>query len=187
MNRQPNLSHPQLELRPATAADWPALYDVASDPGIWAGHPASDRWREPVFRAFFDDGLASGGMLIASDPYNGAIIGSSRYDFSRAEGDEVEIGWTFLARSHWGGRSNHVMKALMIGHALASVGQVMLMIGVTNIRSRTAAMRIGAQLTGRTQTAQLSTGPVAHVLYTIDRAGFADGPLASLWAERNAG
>ncbi len=184
MDRQPRLSHPQLSLRPAAAADWPALFAAASDPGIWAGHPASDRWREPVFRAFFDDGLNSGGMLVAQDPATGAIIGSSRYDFNRAEPGEVEIGWTFLARSHWGGRSNHVMKALMIGHALNSVSQIMLMIGDTNIRSRTAATRIGAVLTNRTQTAQLSTGPVLHVIYTLDRAGFAAGPLAALWAER---
>lgn len=188
MHRQPSLCHPLLRLDPATAQDWPALFAVASDPAIWAGHPANDRWQEPVFAAFFADGLASGGMLLARDAATGAVIGSSRYDFSRAEPGEVEIGWTFLARSHWGGRFNHVMKALMVGHALAAmpdpVGQVMLMIGETNIRSRTAATRIGARLTTRTHTANLSTGAVAHVIYTIDRAGFASGPLAPLWAQR---
>jgi N-acetyltransferase len=96
----------------------------------------------------------------------------------------VEIGWTFLARSHWGGGTNHAMKALMVGHALAAQDRVMFMIGDTNIRSRTAIERVGAQLTNRTQTAQLSSGPVLHVIYTIDHAGFAAGPLAALWAER---
>jgi N-acetyltransferase len=182
-DRQPRLAHPELVLRPTSAADWPALFAVAGDPGIWAGHPAHDRWREPVFRAFFDDGLASGGMLVAQAP-DGSIIGSSRYDCSRAAADEVEVGWTFLARSHWGGTSNHIMKALMVGHALQSLGRVMFMIGETNIRSRTAISRIGAQLDPRQSRVELSTGPVTHLFYTIDSAGFAAGPLAPLWEQR---
>jgi aromatic-amino-acid transaminase len=40
-------------LRPLRPADWAALYAVASDPEIWARHPSHDRWREPVFRAFY--------------------------------------------------------------------------------------------------------------------------------------
>lgn len=188
LDRQPRLAHPALSLRPATANDWPALFAAASDPGIWEGHPAHDRWQEPLFQAFFDDGLASGGMLVAQEPDNGfeggAIIGSSRFDFSRAEPGEVEIGWTFLVRRHWGSNSNHVMKALMVGHALETVERVIFLIGETNIRSRTAVTRIGAVLTGRQMTAQLSTGPVTHVTYAIDRINFAAGPLAQLWAAR---
>ena len=187
LDRQPTLAHPQLLLRPAVAADWPALFAAGNDPGIWEGHPAHDRWQEPVFRAFFDDGLASGGMMIAAEPASGAIIGSSRFDFSRAEPGEVEIGWTFLVRSHWGSTSNHVMKALMVGHALETMDQVILLIGETNIRSRTAVTRIGALLTGRQMIAQLSTGPVTHLYYAIDRAGFAAGPLAPHWAARLRG
>ena len=184
LNRQPALAHPRLTLRPATPADWPALAAAASDPGIWAGHPAHDRWQEPVFRAFFDDGLASGGMMLAQEPEGGAIIGSSRFDFGRASAGEVEIGWTFLVRSHWGSTSNHVMKALMVGHALEAMGQVIFLIGETNIRSRTAVERIGATLTDRQMVAQLSSGPVTHLYYAIDRASFAAGPLAPLWAQR---
>ena len=43
LDRQPALAHPQLLLRPAVAADWPALFAAANDPGIWEGHPAHDR------------------------------------------------------------------------------------------------------------------------------------------------
>ena len=184
LDRQPTLAHPRLSLRAAAAEDWPALFAAANDPGIWEGHPAHDRWQEPVFRAFFDDGLASGGMLVAEDPATGAVIGSSRFDFSRADAGEVEVGWTFLVRRHWGSNSNHVMKALMVGHALETVERVIFLIGETNIRSRTACLRIGATLTDRQMTAQLSTGPVTHLYYAIDRVGFAAGPLAPLWAER---
>ena len=184
LDRQPQLAHPIVVLRPACAADWPALFAAASDPAIWAGHPAHDRWQEQVFRAFFDEGLASGGMLVAQEPQTGAVIGSSRFDFSRAQAGEVEVGWTFLVRRHWGGQTNHVIKALMIGHALQTMEQVIFLIGETNIRSRTAVTRIGAVRTDRQMTARLSTGPVTHLQYAIGRAGFAAGPLALRWAER---
>jgi hypothetical protein len=61
---------------------------------------------------------------------------------------------------------------------------VIFLIGETNIRSRTAIERIGATLTDRQTTAQLSTGPVIHLFYSIDRAGFESGPLYPLWEER---
>jgi N-acetyltransferase len=184
LNRQPALSHPALSLRPAAPDDWPALFAAAHDPGIWEGHPAHDRWQEPVFRAFFEDGLASGGMMVAQEPGTGTLIGSSRFDLGRVEPGEVEVGWTFLMRRHWGGKTNHIMKALMVGHALTSIERVIFMIGETNIRSRTAIERVGAAVTDRQTTVQLSTGPVVHLFYAIDRAGFASGPLAPLWDQR---
>jgi RimJ/RimL family protein N-acetyltransferase len=169
LDRQPHLIGELIELCPATADDFDALFAVASDPLIWEVHPAHDRWQEPVFRRFFADGLASGGMLVAIDRASGVVIGSSRYDFGRAEADEVEIGWTFLARSHWGGRYNGEMKRLMLDHAFTSVLRVMFMIGDTNVRSRRAIEKIGGRLTDRIATANLAGVTVTHVIYAIDR------------------
>jgi len=169
LDRQPPLIGELVELRPATADDFDALFAVASDPLIWEVHPAHDRWQEPVFRRFFVDGLASGGMLVAIDRADGAVIGSSRYDFGRAEPDEVEIGWTFLARSHWGGRYNGEMKRLMLDHAFTGVSRAMFMIGETNGRSRRAIEKIGGMLTDRIATANLAGLTVTHVIYVIDR------------------
>ena len=183
-DRQPTLAHPTVQLRPARPEDWSALFAAASDPAIWAGHPAHDRWREPVFRAFFEEGLASAGMLVAIEPGSGAIIGSSRYDLARVAAGEVEVGWTFLVRRHWGGTTNHAMKALMVGHALEQVERVIFIIGETNLRSRTAITRIGALRTDRRMTVQLSTGRTQHLCFTLDRPTFAAGPLARLWAQR---
>jgi RimJ/RimL family protein N-acetyltransferase len=173
LDRQPNLIGDLVELRPATAEDFDALFAVAGDPLIWEVHPAHDRWQESVFRRFFADGLASGGMLVAIDRASGAVIGSSRYDFGRAEPDEVEIGWTFLARSHWGGRYNGEMKRLMLDHAFTRVSRVMFMIGETNIRSRRAIEKVGGKLTDRRHHAEMAGQPVVHVIYTIDRSGSA--------------
>lgn len=182
LDRQPTLSDAALLLRPLRAADWPALFAVAADPAIWAGHPAHDRWQEPVFRRFFDEALASGGCLVAvdrgDDALNDTLIGASRYDHGRAGAGEVEIGWTFLARSHWGGDWNRRMKRLMIGHALASVERAIFIVGEDNRRSRRAMAKIGGTLTGRSLMLPMPGGPVAHVVYAIDRAAFAAGPLA---------
>lgn len=168
-DRQPHLIGELIELRPAIADDFDALFAVARDPLIWEVHPAHDRWQEPVFRRFFADGLASGGMLVAIDRASRAVIGSSRYDFGRAEADEVEVGWTFLARPHWGGRYNGEMKRLMLDHAFGSVGRVIFLIGDTNIRSRRAIEKIGGRLTDRVHRAEMAGAPVVHVIYAIDR------------------
>lgn len=183
LDRQPVLSAPSLILRPLRADDWDALYAVARDPALWAQHPASDRWQESVFRALFEQGLASGGALVAIDPAHGGIIGSSRYELSRAGAGEVEIGWTFLARAYWGGRTNALMKYLMVAHALAHAERTIFVVGEHNLRSRRAMEKIGGVLTPR-----LIDGPHGRsVVYAIDRAGFAAGPLparAGIAAER---
>lgn len=185
IDRQPTLTSAAVVLRPLRADDWDALFAVASDPEIWALHPAHDRWQEPVFRAYFADALVSGGALVAVDPASGAVIGASRYDSDRAGPGEIEIGWTFLARSHWGGPTNRAMKALMIGHALGSPARpgydrAIFLIGEDNLRSRRAIEKIGGILTERVDPGFMAGKPVRHVVYAIDRAGFAAGPLANV-------
>ena len=176
---QPTLTNAAVTLRPLRADDWDALFAVAADPAIWATHPAHDRWREPVFRAFFAEALASEAALVALDP-GGIVIGSSRFDRGRAGPGEVEIGWTFLARSYWGGATNGAMKALMIGHALTGFDRVIFLIGEDNLRSRRAIEKIGAVLTDRLDAAEMAGRTVRHVVYAIDRAGFAAGPLVGM-------
>ena len=178
MNRQPTLTGERLLLRPLRPDDWTALYAVASDPLIWELHPSHDRWQEQLFRPFFDDALAKGGALAVIDQSSGAIIGSSRFQaYDPADGGSVEIGWTFLARSYWGGAYNAELKRLMLDHALRSVERVDFRIGEANLRSRAALEKIGGTLTDRTELAQTTSGLVPHVVYEITRQSFADGPL----------
>jgi RimJ/RimL family protein N-acetyltransferase len=164
---QPTLKGELLELRPLRPEDYECLYAVASDPLIWEQHPSNDRYKEDVFQRFFQDALKSGGALIAIDSKDGHVIGSSRYYGYDEEKSEIEIGWTFLARSHWGGIYNREMKRLMLGHAFKFVRSVYFLIGPQNLRSQRAMEKIGGvrdgekfDASGRLSFRYRITGPI---------------------------
>src|SRR5947209_7705152 len=140
---QPHLQGDLVELRPLCASDFSDLYAVASDPLIWEQHPSNDRYQEEVFKNFFREALESHGALIAIDRKDGRVIGSSRfYGYDKAK-SEIEIGWTFLARSHWGGTYNREMKRLMLSHAFRFVHTVVFLVSPGNARSQRAVEKIG--------------------------------------------
>jgi RimJ/RimL family protein N-acetyltransferase len=145
---QPILQGELLRLRPLRPEDWDDLYAVASDPLIWEQHPVRDRYREEVFKGFFREALESGGALIAMDAKDGQVIGSSRFHGYDPEKSEIEIGWTFLARSHWGGIYNWEMKQLMLRHAFRFVDSVIFLVGTENLRSQRAVEKIGGVRAG---------------------------------------
>ena len=147
-DRQPVLRGELLELRPLREDDFDALFAVASDPLVWEQHPNSDRYKEGVFREFFREAIASGGALTAVDLKGGRVVGSSRFHGYDEGASEVEIGWTFLARTHWGGLFNGEMKRLMLAHAFKFVESVVFLIGPQNFRSRRAVEKIGGTLVG---------------------------------------
>jgi RimJ/RimL family protein N-acetyltransferase len=142
-NFQPTLTGELLELRPLRSEDFEALYSVACDPLVWEQHPNSDRYKEDVFREFFREAMASGGAFATIDLKDGKIIGSSQYYGYSEEKSEIEIGWSFLACSYWGGVYNREMKHLMLRHAFQFVDRVNFFIGPNNIRSQMAIKKIG--------------------------------------------
>jgi RimJ/RimL family protein N-acetyltransferase len=162
MNLQPTLRGDLLEVRPLRADDFDALYAVASDPLVWEQHPEHDRWREEVFRVYFDEQLGSGGGMAVVDRATGAPIGSSRYHDYSAERGEVEIGWTFLGRAYWGGTYNGELKRLMLEHAFESVGRVVFCIGHENVRSQRSVEKLGARRVGERR---------GMLLYVLERPG----------------
>jgi RimJ/RimL family protein N-acetyltransferase len=142
------LSGELVRLRPLRSEDWDELYAIASDPLIWEQHPANDRYNEEVFRGFFREALDSGGALVIMDAASGRVIGSSRFHGYDQSKSEVEIGWTFLARSHWGGIYNKELKQLMLEHAFRFVRSIIFLIGPQNLRSQRAVEKIGATRAG---------------------------------------
>jgi RimJ/RimL family protein N-acetyltransferase len=167
---QPTLTGDTIELRPTVPDDWHALYAVASDPDIWAVHPAHDRWQEPVFRRYFEEALASRGSLTIRERESGRVIGASRYYNAYAGPGEVEIGWTFLARDHWGGTINRELKDLMLRHAFRWFDPVIFVVGKDNLRSRRAMEKIGGVLRPETQYRDMAGRSESHVVYAIRKA-----------------
>jgi N-acetyltransferase len=145
---QPTLTGDLLTLRPLRPEDWDELFAVASDPLIWEQHPERERYREEIFRKFFQGALDSNGAFVAIDNATGKIIGSSRYYGYSAEESKIEIGWSFLARAYWGGKYNGEMKRLMLTHAFRFVDTVVFLVGPDNIRSQRAVEKIGGTRVG---------------------------------------
>jgi RimJ/RimL family protein N-acetyltransferase len=166
---QPVLAGDRVELRPLHRSDYDDLYAVAADPLIWEQHPVRNRHEEESFREFFRESLDSGGALVAVDAASGQVIGSSRYHGYDEERSEVEIGWTFLARSYWGGVYNGEMKRLMLRHAFRFADAVVFLVGPRNIRSQRAVEKIGGVRAGSRPDA----GGHLSLLYRITASSFA--------------
>jgi N-acetyltransferase len=170
---QPCLKGDLVELRPLCASDFDDLYAVAADPLIWEQHPNHDRYQEEVFKDFFREALESGGALIALDAKDGRVIGSSRFHGYDQARSEIEIGWTFLARSHWGSGYNREMKHLMLRHAFRFVNSVIFVIGPHNYRSQRAVEKLGAVRAG----SKINVSGQERYVYRIEASAFAEQPL----------
>lgn len=172
---QPTLVGETLLLRPLRVEDFDALYAVASDPAIWEQHPEPTRFQRLVFEGFFTAALASRGALLATERASGAVIGSSRYyDWNPAE-RSIAIGYTFLARAHWGGAANREMKRLMLDHAFRFADTVWFHVGRDNLRSRRAMEKIGAELAGEAQR-EVNGVPQDYVYYRIEARRWSSQP-----------
>jgi N-acetyltransferase len=176
---QPLIGNERVRLRPLRVADFESLYAVAADPLVWEQHPNRDRYRRDVFEKWFEGALQSGGAALVFDAATDELIGSSRFYDHDPAARTVLIGYTFLARSHWGGGYNPALKALMLGYAFRFVDRVLFHVGERNRRSRIAMERLGAVLRGSLPVTYYGEVPTVNVVYSIDRADWlARGPAA---------
>jgi len=168
---RPTLVGKLVLLRPLEERDFEAVYAAAADPLVWEQHPDRERHQREVFhRNFFTGALASQSAFAISDAATGKTIGSTRYyDWDEAT-REVCIGYTFLARSHWGGLYNAELKQLMLAHAFRWAKVVWFQIGSENWRSRKAIEKVGARYS---HDAVVTLGGIQypHVVYRIDAPG----------------
>jgi RimJ/RimL family protein N-acetyltransferase len=165
---QPVVQGESIRVRPLREDDFDALYEAARDPLVWEQHPVRDRYRLEVFRTFFEEAISSGGAL-AVETNGGEIIGSSRFHGFDPVLGEVEIGWTFLARSHWGGPTNRELKSLMLGHAFQFVERVVFLVGPENWRSQRALEKLGATAVGE----RTDASGLRNVVFAISRGDWA--------------
>jgi RimJ/RimL family protein N-acetyltransferase len=172
---QPTLENHWLSLRPLRAEDFEALYAVAADPLIWEQHPSRTRYQRDVFENYFRGAMESRGALLILDHQTGQILGSSRYYDWEESDSQVAIGYTFIARSHWGRNSaginyNRQLKTLMLDHAFQYAKAVLFHVGAANMRSRMAMQKLGATLIGEAEVAYYGEASNQNVIFRIDRA-----------------
>ena len=174
---QPTLTGPTVIIRPVTSDDWVELFEAGSDPEIWKVHPASNRYTEPAFRQYFEGAVQSRMGFVFVERSSGRLIGSSRYFGYDPVRSEIEIGWTFIVRKHWGGATNRETKRLMLDHAFTFVDTVIFWVGEHNWRSQGAMTKIGGVRREGLFTRE-ATGPVPHVIFEICKNRYQHGGRA---------
>ena len=141
-------------LEPLEEAHAEDLWRAAQAPEIWQwlAHIGSsreyfDRWLEMSLAASAE---GREGVFATRDRGSGEIVGSSRYLSVRPADRVVEIGWTWLNPSVWGGGINVEQKLLMLGHAFETLDcvRVEFKTDARNERSRAALAAIPAQFEG---------------------------------------
>ena len=143
---QPILENELVKIIPLKEDDFEVLFNVASDRLIWEQHPNKDRYKREVFMNFFKGAIESEGAFMIFDKETGNAIGSSRYYGYNKEDRSVSVGYTFLAKDHWGTRYNRALKKLMLDHAFKYTDKVYFHIGAENIRSQKAIEKLGAEI-----------------------------------------
>lgn len=132
-------------LEQTTSLDFDLLYEIASNPVVWEQHPEKDRWKRPVFSAFFQGAIENDlGCFTIRDKSAGIVIGSTRFYSHDVAGKAVRLGYTFLCPKYWGSGTNLEMKEVLLEHAFTIVDQVYFDIGKENFRSRKAVEKLGA-------------------------------------------
>lgn len=167
MITQPILSSPMVTLLPLKHEDFGSLYAVASDPLVWEQHPNKDRWKEDVFKKFFEGAMASGGAFKVVETATGRVLGSTRYYNHNEAERSILIGYTFYGRSSWGKGINPMVKKMMLDHIFQYVDTVLFHVGAVNVRSQIAMERLGAVKTGEEMVAYVSEEPKLNYVYTI--------------------
>ncbi len=174
------LEDDKLELRRLEASDFEMLYAAASDPKIWEQHPDYLRYQRDVFTKYFAGAME--GAFIIFDKHRDVCIGSSRlYEVPPNEltlyrektgmsANTISIGYTFLTTAYWGGQYNPRIKAMMLVHAFKYFDTVVFQVAATNMRSRTAVERLGAQLIPISHPLANSIGGYnEHIVYELKR------------------
>lgn len=168
-NLQPTLENEQAILYPLQKNDFDGLYAVASDPLIWEQHPNKERWKEEVFRTFFEGAIESRGAFRIVDKATGNIAGSTRYyDYNEQE-DMIFIGYTFYSRAHWGTGFNPSVKKLMLDYTFQFVSKVGFHVGAQNIRSQIAVGRLGARKVAEEEVNYYGEAPKLNFVFELGK------------------
>lgn len=148
------LGHAVVRLEPLTSDHVPALARVGLDAELWRWipHPVTslDEMHGYVATALDEQRRGVSLPFAIVDAASGEVIGSTRFGNIDVKNRRLEIGWTWVARSHQRTRTNSAAKRLLLGHAFETLqsNRVELKTDVLNEKSRNAIGRIGAKQEG---------------------------------------
>lgn len=165
---QPDLNGENVSIRALVESDFESLYLCASDKKIWEGHPAKDRYKKPLFEKWFKSAIKSKSTVVFVDNVTGNIIGSSRFYTTDEVPSDICIGYTFLARCFWGGKTNFELKKLMLDYAFSYFNSVWFHIAPSNIRSQKAIEKIGGVFSYE-KVITISGAPDKWLFYKISK------------------
>ena len=169
MDLQPSLQNDIVSIQPLLKTDFETLYKIASDPLVWEQHPNPDRYKREVFEVFFKGAMESGSSFLVHDRKTGEAIGTSRFYEYDGDNRSVAIGYTFLARDHWGTTYNRALKSLMLNYAFGFADRVIFHIGANNVRSQTAIQRLGAKKIGEVEMEYYGEQKKLNFIYELTK------------------
>lgn len=143
------LTSPDVRLEPLAQAHVAALARVGLDPALWGWIPNpitnADEMQAYVMTALAEQQRGVSLPFAIVEAATDQVIGSTRFANIDVPNRRLEIGWTWLARSHQRTRANTAAKRLLLGHAFDALGanRVELKTDALNEKSRNAIGRIG--------------------------------------------
>ncbi len=147
----PTLEGRIVRLEPLGPQHLDDLWVASRDPGVWTWLPIRQPVDTATLRTWLDEALAGPYLPLATlSLAQRRAIGSTRFLALRPEHRSVEIGWTWLAATEWGGGANVEAKLLQLTHAFETWGcrRVELKTDALNERSRGAMEALGARFEG---------------------------------------
>lgn len=147
------LEGPRVRLEPIARRHLSALRANCADPALWElVFGANPFVTDADTDAWFADATAGADRFAFAivDKSSGDVIGSTRFADIQPQHRKLEIGWTFIAKSHWRTHVNTECKYLLLEYAFESWGaqRVQFKAEAVNMRSRNAIERIGATYEG---------------------------------------
>jgi RimJ/RimL family protein N-acetyltransferase len=154
------ITHPMIlkgdwiELHPLNKEHFDELFNAAADEELWRLIP-TDCSKKDAFDKAYQFALTErekGNQYPFVVYHKGTkeLIGSTRLFEIFPADKKLEIGWTWLIKKHWGSAINFECKLLLLTYCfeVLKARRVQLKTDVTNLRSRKAIEKIGAEFEG---------------------------------------
>jgi RimJ/RimL family protein N-acetyltransferase len=148
------LDGPSVRLEPLSISHKQGLAEAIDDGELWrifvTKVPHPDDLDEFIGNAYYALEEGDGLVFAIIDKRNGKVVGSSRYMRASPPNKRVEIGFSFIAKSHQKTHINTEAKLLMLKHAFENlkVNRVEFVTDFLNQNSRNAILRLGAKQEG---------------------------------------